>query len=233
MRKTRFMNRRALFLSLFVAILVGCEPTDRNGEALTGYEIDPTEALVREIFRTLPDPNPGVPKSYSISLGEIVLGRDFTPATVEFLKRFDDLKLRLISAAVLATIEPNNTIADPELRIAAYVIQIRSMKRIEASTWEYETAWSYKRLFQRQTWRVTLAEGKYRVEPLKVLEGNWPPKEAVPAATTPAPEGTPTPTPAPSTAPATTPAAPAPTTPAASAVPAAPAAAVSPPAPGN
>lgn len=170
------MNRRTALLSL-IAALAGCSPTDQAGIPLAQYESDATEALIREIFRTLPDPNPGVPKSHAISLGEIILGRDFTAASVPFMKRFADLKLRLISASVLATIEPDNTIADPELRLAAYVIQIRSMKRTDGAAWEYETAWSYKKVFQRKKWRVTLkADGSYQVEDLGVLEGNWPVK---------------------------------------------------------
>ncbi|HYF36335.1 MAG TPA: hypothetical protein VD994_13655 [Prosthecobacter sp.] len=168
------MTRRTALLCLTAAALAGCKPVDQHGVRLAEYESDATEALVREILRTLPDPNPGVPKSYAIALGEIVLGRDFTPASIEFVKRFADLKLRIISASVLATIEPDNTIADPEQRIAAYVLQIRVMKRVDAAAWEYEAAWSYKKHFQRKKWRVTLEkDGKYKVEDLGVLEGNW------------------------------------------------------------
>jgi hypothetical protein len=178
------MNRRALLICLASATLAaaGCKPVDQHGVALEQYEIDPTEALVREILRTLPDPNPGVSKSYSIALGEIVGGRDFTAASQEFIKRFDDLKLRIISASVLSAIEPDNTIADPERRLAAYVIQIRTMKRINGSTWEYETGWSYKKLYQRQKWRVSLLkDGSYKVENLGVTGGNWPAEEPTPS----------------------------------------------------
>ena len=180
MRKTcQFMIRRTVLLVLASAAFTGCEPRDAAGGRLSEYESDATEALVREILRTLPDPNPGVPKSYAISLGEIVRGRDFTPASVPFMQRFADLKLRLISASVLTTVEPGNIIADPDLRVAAYVIQIRSMKRVDGAVWEYETAWSYKQSFQRKRWRMTRQEdGSYKVEELAVLDSNWPPKEA-------------------------------------------------------
>ena len=171
------MLRRASLLALFACFLTACGPRDQAGTSLEEYEIDPTEALVREILRTLPDTNPGVPKSYSIALGEIVIGRDFTPASVSFIARFSDLKLRIISASVLGVIEPDNTIADPELRVAAYVIQIRLMKRVDGAVWEYETAWSYKKLFQRQQWKVTRKpDGDYIVEQVAILAGNWPPK---------------------------------------------------------
>ncbi len=167
---------RRLFVSLCLLSLAACGPVDRDGERLSSYETDATEALVREILRTLPDPNPGVPKSYAISLGEIVPNRDYTAASVPFMKRFEDLKLRLISASVLTTIQPDNTIVDPEQRIAAYVIQVRKMKATSATTWEYEAAWSYKKHFQRTTWQVTQQGTQYSAKELSLLEGNWKPQ---------------------------------------------------------
>lgn len=167
---------RRFFICLCLLTLAACGPVDREGVKLDNYETDATEALVREILRSLPDPNPGVPKSYSIALGEIVANRDYTPASVPFLKRFDDLKLRLISASVLATAEPDNVIVDPDQRIAAYVIQIRLMKTTGPATWEYEAGWSYKKLFQRKTWQVTTTpDGKSVVTDKGVLDGNWQP----------------------------------------------------------
>lgn len=166
------MTRR-LFASLCLLTLAACGPVDREGVKLDSYENDATEALVREMIRTLPDPNPGVPKSYSISLGEIVPNRDYTAASVPFLERFNDLKLRLISASVLATQEPDNIIVDPDHRVAVYLLQIRLMKTTGPDTWEYEAAWAYKKLFQRKSWQVTRKDGKYTVTDKGVVEGNW------------------------------------------------------------
>jgi hypothetical protein len=166
------MTRR-LFASLCLLTLTACGPVDREGLRLDGYETDATEALVREIIRTLPDLNPGVPKSYSISLGEIVPNRDFTPASVPFLRRFDDLKLRMISASVLTTSPLDNLIVDPEQGIAVFVIQIRLMKTTGPASWEYEAGWSYKKDFQRRTWEVVDEGGKYKVTDKGVLDGNW------------------------------------------------------------
>ena len=158
---------------LFVLTLItACGPVDREGASLADYESAGTEALVREIIRTLPDLNPGVQKSYSIALGEIVRARDFTPASVPFLKRFDDLKLRIISASVLGTAPPDNTAIDPDFRVPVFVIQIRSMKQISGSTWDYEAAWSYKKQFQRRQWKVTSDNGNWKVEPGVVIEEN-------------------------------------------------------------
>lgn len=167
------MTKSFIFALTTLCMLTACGPVDKYGEPLDAYESPATESLVREIIRTLPDPNPGVVKSYSIALGEIVLGRDYTPASVSFLKRFDDLKIRLVSAIVLTTTPPDNSIVDPDLRVAVYLIQIRSMKQTGSDSWEYETAWSYKKHFQRQTWKVAAKEGSYRVEAGSVLDGNW------------------------------------------------------------
>lgn len=168
------MTRRLFVLaSLCLLTLTACGPVDREGLRLDSYETDATEALVREMIRTLPDPNPGVPKSYSISLGEIVPNRDYTPASVPFLRRFDDLNLRMISASVLTTSDLDNLIVDPERGIAVYVIQIRLMKTTSPTSWEYETGWSYKKHFQRRTWHVSMEGEKYIVTDKGVLDGNW------------------------------------------------------------
>jgi len=167
------MTKRLLLIAALAHALTACGPVDREGTSLASYETAGTEALVREIIRTLPDPNPGVQKSYSIALGEIVRGRDFTAASVPFLKRFDDLKLRVISPTVLTTAPPDNTAIDPDLRVPVFIIQVRSMKQTSGSTWDYEAAWSYKKHFQRRAWKVTSENGAWKIEPGSVIEGNW------------------------------------------------------------
>lgn len=164
---------RLLLLPVLLLALVACGPVDREGTRLDSYETDASEQLLRALLRDLPDPNPGVPKSYSIALGEIVPKRDFTPASVPFLRRFDDLKLRMISAAVLTTTPPDQTIIDPELRIAVYLLQIRLMRPTGPGVWEYEAGWSYKQHFQRRQWTVRETNGQFTVEAGKVLDGNW------------------------------------------------------------
>ena len=167
------MNQRSLCLFLTTLCLAACGPVDHAGQSLADYETAGTEALVREVIRSLPDPNPGVQKSYSIALGEIVRGRDYTSASVPFLKRFDDLKLRIISASVLTTAPPDNTAIDPDHRVPVFVIQVRSMKQSAGNIWDYEAAWSYKKHFQRQLWKVTGENGAWKVEPGALIEGNW------------------------------------------------------------
>jgi len=78
-----------------------------------------------------------------------------------------------VSANVLTTTAPDNSIVDPDLRVAVYLIQIRSMKQISGDSWQYEAAWSYKKHFQRLTWKVIGNNGSHRVEAGAVIEGNW------------------------------------------------------------
>ncbi len=169
------MTRLFLLLaaSLPAFLLPSCGPVDREGMSLSEYESAPTEALVREILKTLPDLNPGVQKSHSIALGEIIRGRDFTPASVPFMERFEDLKLRIISPTVLTTAPPDNVAIDPDYRVPVYVIQVRSMRQTAGDAWEYEAAWSYKKTFQRRKWKVMGSKGVLKVEPGPVVEGNW------------------------------------------------------------
>jgi hypothetical protein len=78
-----------------------------------------------------------------------------------------------VSASVLTTTPPDNSIVDPELRVAVYLIQIRSMKQTSGNSWQYEAAWSYKKHFQRQSWTVKEFNGDHQVVAGPVLEGNW------------------------------------------------------------
>jgi hypothetical protein len=167
------MNFRLFSLGCCLLLLISCGPVDRDGQVLADYESAATEALVREMIRTAPELNSGVAKSYSITLGEIVRGRDYTPASMPFLKRFDDLKVRMISATVLTTMPPSNDIVDPDLRVAMFLIQIRAMKQTAGDVWEYEAGWSYKNQFQRLAWKVIGNNGQYRVERGAVVDGNF------------------------------------------------------------
>lgn len=181
------MMYRLLSLFLLSLTLAACGPVDREGHSLADYETAGTEALVREVIRTLPDPNPGVQKSYSITLGEIVRGRDFSPASVPFMQRFADTRLRIISPTVITTAPPEGTLIDPDLRVPIYLLQIRGMTQTSGSTWDYEVGWGYKKHFQRQKWKVTSDNGAWKVEPGAVIEGNWPPEASAPAAAPAAP----------------------------------------------
>lgn len=134
------------------------------------YECDAGEAALRHLIGSLPDLNPGVAKSYSIVLGEI--NRDgMTPASDAFTKRFADLKLKFVDAQFLKDIDPDHTIADPDTRLAAFILQLRKLQPTSATTWDAEAGWSYKKEFARLKLRLELKDGKTSVVKSEKVEG--------------------------------------------------------------
>jgi len=173
MSKMRPLLLTAAMPLIFVA-LAGCDSSDSSGMPLSMYEGEVGEAAVRHLIATVPDPSPGVPKSWSIVLGEIDRRGVFEAATVPFLERFQEGGRRVISATVLGKAEPDNMIIDPEWRVAVYMLQLRLMTQRSADIWDVESAWSYKKFFQRFMLEVSKdAEGKWSVTQTRVLEGNW------------------------------------------------------------
>ena len=166
----RDMIRRLFLLSLCLG-LAACDSSDTAPLPLNLYECDAGEATVRHLISALPELNPGVAKSYSIVLGEI--NRDgMTPATDAFTKRFADLKLKFINAQNLKDIEPDHTIADPDTRLAAFILQLRRLKPTSATTWDAEAGWSYKKEFTRLKLRLEVKDGKTSVVNAEKIEGS-------------------------------------------------------------
>ena len=164
------MTRRRLLLISLCLGLAACDSSETRPLPLNLYECDAGEAAVRELIGKLPALNPGVAKSYSIVLGEI--NRDgMTPASDAFKKRFEDLKLKFINAQNLKDIEPDHTIADPETRLAAFILQLRKLQPTSATTWEAEAGWSYKKEFARWKLRLEVKDGKTRVVEAEKVEG--------------------------------------------------------------
>jgi len=164
------MTRRHLLLSLCLG-LAACDSSDTAPLPLNLYECDAGEAAVRHLITLLPDLNPGVAKSYSIVLGEI--NRDgMTPATDAFTQRLADLKLKFVNAQNLKDIEPDHTIADPDTRLAAFILQLRKLQPTSATTWDAEAGWSYKKEYARFKLQLEVKDGKTRVVKAEKLEGS-------------------------------------------------------------
>ncbi|MDI1310939.1 hypothetical protein [Prosthecobacter sp.] len=164
------MTRRLLLLSLCLS-LAACDSSDTAPLPLNLYECDAGEAALRHLITTLPDLNPGIPKSYSIVLGEI--NRDgMTPATDAFTSRFADLKLKFINAQHLKDIAPDHTIADADTRLAAFVLQLRKLQPTSATTWDVEAGWSYKKEFARMKMQLEVKDGKTTVVNAEKLESS-------------------------------------------------------------
>jgi hypothetical protein len=154
-------RRTALFAALCLG-LAACDSSDTAKLPLNLYECEAGEAALRHLIAQLPDPNPGVAKSYSIVLGEI--NRDgMTPASDAFTARFADLKLKFVNAFLLKDVPPDHIIADPETRLAAFVLQLRTLQQSSATTWRAEVGWSYKKEFGRLKLRIESKDGKTSV----------------------------------------------------------------------
>ena len=166
----RNMTRRFLLISLCLS-LAACDSSDTAPLPLNLYECDVGEAAIRHLIATIPELNPGVPKSYSIVLGEI--NRDgMTPATDAFAKRFADLKLKFVNAQNLKAIEPDHTIAESDTRLAAFVLQLRKLQPTSATTWDAEAGWSYKKEFARMKLHLEVKDGKTTVLKSEKIEGS-------------------------------------------------------------
>lgn len=157
------MTRRHAFLAAFclgfVFAIPGCDSSDTAPLPLDLYENEAGEAAVRHLISKLPDINPGIAKSYSIVLGEI--NRDgMKPASNDFSARFADLNLKFVNAMNLKDVHPDHTIVDPETRLAAFILQLRTLKQTSATTWEAEMGWSYKKEFERMKFRLDTKDGK-------------------------------------------------------------------------
>lgn len=151
-------RRHALFAALCLG-LAACDSSDGGRMPVNLFECDAGEAAVRHLISKLPELNPGVAKSYSIVLGEV--NRDgMTPASDEFSGRFSDLKLKFVNALNLKDIDPDHTIVDPETRLAAFVLQLRTLRQKSATSWEAEVGWSYKKEFGRLKVQIDTQDGK-------------------------------------------------------------------------
>lgn len=151
-------RRHALFAALCLG-LAACDSSDGGRMPVNLFECDAGEAAVRHLISKLPELNLGVAKSYSIVLGEV--NRDgMTPASDEFSGRFSDLKLKFVNALNLKDIDPDHTIVDPESRLAAFVLQLRTLKQKSATSWEAEVGWSYKKEFGRLKVQIDTQDGK-------------------------------------------------------------------------
>lgn len=154
-------RRHALFAALCLG-LAACDSSDSGKIPLRDYEGPAGEAAIRHLITQLPDLNPGVPKSYSVILGEI--NRDgMTPASKEFANRFADLKLKFIYAFNLQDLPPDHVVVDPETRTACFLLQIRTLEQTAPDAWTTEVAWSYKKDFGCLKLKLTQKDGKVSV----------------------------------------------------------------------
>lgn len=158
---------------LAFALLFSMTGCDSGGDAtlpVSMLENDAAEAVVRGMIDRVPDTNPGVPKSYSIILGELSRTGGYRAASAEFIARFADLGLRIISADSLSSQPDLRAVIDPETRVAVVLLQIRSIQQTSATTSIIETGWSYKQTFSKDRWSVDTAINPIQAKHLDTIE---------------------------------------------------------------
>lgn len=164
------MKRLVLLILPVLLALAACDSGGSGGVSLAEYESDLGEAVVRHLIKNLPDPAPGVPRAYCV-----VKGPYLETTRTDFASRFADLKLRFISGNVLKVTEPDHAVVDPETGLAPYVLQITDIKESGVSKWTVDVGWSYKKLFERHRYEVSLNQNKHEVTSSTRLEGNYQP----------------------------------------------------------
>ena len=161
---------RLLLAFCLVLCIAGCDGGQPGSLPQADYEGALGVAIVRHLIKNQPDPAPGIPKSYCL-----VTGKSLDTTSMDFARRFADLKLRIISADVLLVTPPDNAVVDPETRLAPIVFQIALIKSTGPSSWTADVGWSYKKTFEKQRLDVVQKDGKYEVLKTTRLEGNWQP----------------------------------------------------------
>lgn len=161
--------RRFLFC-LALASVTGCDSGGDSSIPVSMFENDAAAAVVRGMIENLPDLNPGVPVTYSVILGELSRTGGYRAASTEFLDRFNDLDLRIISADALSAQPELRAVVDPETRVAVALLQIRTMTQTSATTWRIETGWSYKQRFSKDRWSVDTSVSPPKAEHLDTVE---------------------------------------------------------------
>jgi hypothetical protein len=164
----RSMSRHLLCLISLVLCFTGCDSGQPGSVPQADYEGDLGEAIVRHLIKNLPDPAPGIPKSHCI-----VTGKGLDATSMDFARRFADLKLRIISGDVLLVTDPDNSIVDPETRLAPFILQLAFIKSTGPASWTADVGWSYKKTFEKQRFEVMQKDGKYEVLKTERLEGNY------------------------------------------------------------
>lgn len=155
---------------LMLLILPACDSGGPGGGGVDDYESDLGEAVIRHLIKSLPDPAPGVPKVYCV-----VKGPSLEAVKTDFARRFVDLKLRFVSGNVLMVTEPDNAVVDPDTRLSPFVLQIRAIKPEGSDRFEVEVGWSYKKLYEKERYRVQLKDGAYTVTNSTRIAGNYEP----------------------------------------------------------
>lgn len=161
---------RALLSFMLVLLLSGCGAGNTGFVRLGDYECDASEAVVRELIKTLPDVTNGVPREFCL-----VKALDLRAMDLDFVRRFDDLKLPFVSGDVLSEQLDTHYPINPKSGVSPVLLQLRHLTQPDAHTYEIEAGWAYKRTFQMNRYRVQQTGNTWNVRDVARIEGNYEP----------------------------------------------------------
>ncbi len=160
------MNRSVLHL-LALFLLAACGSGDPGFVRLGDYEGPAGEAMVRHLIKNLPELAPGVPKEYCV-----VEAKDMRSTSMEFVARMQDLKLSFVSADAMDTHRETALPVNPKNGLSPVILQLAHMHKADATTWDVEAGWAYKRIFERRNYRLKQNGKDWAVEDLGKVDGN-------------------------------------------------------------
>jgi hypothetical protein len=134
---------RSLPLLLAAALaLTACDSGDPGRIPMEAYEGPEGEALVRHLIKTLPPISPEIPKVYAI-----VKGQHLKSTSMNFARRFEDMKVTIVSGENLIVREPDKSIVDPRSDTSPVVLQIAEIRSAGRDKWEAVAGWSRKKTY--------------------------------------------------------------------------------------
>jgi hypothetical protein len=163
------MGRRSFPWIFLLLILTACDSGEPGRLSVGDFENDEGEAVVRHLIAHMPVLEPDVPKEYCV-----VKGPRLMAASLPFMRRMNDLKLKFVSGEVLTVTEPNKSIVDPGSGLSPIQLQLLEMRHA-GNGMEVVAGWAYKKTWERRRYRVTREGEGWKVEDLARIEGNYTP----------------------------------------------------------
>ena len=162
------MFRHLLLLLVCAFALAGCDSGEPGKMALDTYEGPEGEAVVRHLVKTLPPIAPEIPKVYTV-----VKGPHLKSTSMNFMRRFSDLKLTFVSAENLVVREPDKSIVDPRSDSSPVTLQIAEMRVTGRDKWDVVAGWAWKKTYERRRYTLTKTASGYEMAEVERIEGNY------------------------------------------------------------
>jgi hypothetical protein len=158
-----------LLILLCALALPACDSGEPGKFPLDAYEGPEGEAIVRHVVKTLPPISPEIPKVYTI-----VKGPHLKSTSMEFARRFQDLKLTFVSGENLTVRGPDKDVIDPRSDTSPVTIQIADIRATGRDKWEVLAGWAWKKTYERNRYTLKKTEsGAYEMKLEARMEGNY------------------------------------------------------------